>query len=1330
MKIAAEPKRDRRRASWQWLLDRTWLAGILAGVTPLRAWANPEGMHVAQGTVSTVANGSRLDITASQNAVIDWQRFNIRQNETTAFHQPSSTAVVWNQIFDANPSQIWGHLEANGIVVLMNQNGFYFGPDSRIMVGGFVATTAPVAPSVPSGSGMWAFQGPPPSASIVNYGEIHAAKGGSLFLVAEKVENHGVLSAPDGTLGLYAGKEVLIAQRPDGRGLAATVRLPEGSVDNTGKLIADSGTVALHAQVVNQNGLIQANTVREHQGVIELVASEAINLGSQSLIQANGAADQISRGGHITINSTQSFSDQPGSRVEARGGAAGGEGGAMEISALYLDHLHSSLDGSAQPGWRGGQLRFDPYDITLTSSPDSTASSAPTVSAGDQPGSKLRLNVNAAFVGFSQVRLEATHDVTLENGTVWDLNTSTGISEVGCRLELMAGHNIVFGDNSRISSSGGWSVELYAGIDYSLATPTVRIGTGSVYLSGGPGAGGSGSIETADGQIRIEAGHELLVGGGYVRTSGGGQIVVRTGDGDVDAGTKNDGYEFTRRGAQISARGLGGISTAGGGDVNIDAGGRILGFTAPIGAFGTEPGNVNLKAGQGVFGHFMLRNGDGTIDSAQDVGSAPSPISLGLVNGGVQQHGWSVHAAQDLYLNEVYNPNGALNPNRVVYGARVAFQYDYASDATVTLSGDRSVHLLGTDLARVVNNADRPAIYAPRLSINAGSGGVELGNDLILYPSPKGSLSIHTTDGGSLFSTPGEYHQIVMSDSESADYSTFALSHAATPLHQGSDMAAVKIEVSGDLKNLFIRTPTASDMIVHGNVRNFAYEGQNLAASDITRLSIDGDYSSRIDRTYVTLDAPPNLDVFTDPRQAVYSTVASRLTWDPETRKLGFQGIMTESDRQALLHPLVYDLDVLGGRIADGQGGFVTHTAQFTTDTAAINLLFANTQDVPSSPLARNGLQIGGPGRFEFKGRNLDLGASSGIRTTGPLLNIALPISGASISVSLSGNLDMTSSQIASFNGGGIDVSAQGRMNVGSQEQFTSDDTPKGIYTGHGGDVTVRAKGDVSVTGSRIASYDGGDVTVISELGTVDAGQGAKGFFGVTTSQLDPSTGKLGIRNDKFFGSGIMALTRTDSEAKVGNIVVRANQDISANSGGILQLAFNQVDQTGASVTLDAGGSILANQSGVLGGNVNLRASKDIQGIVVANQNIIIDARQSVSVTALAGGSATVTAGDKVSGSIVSAGSSSVSGSEVSASVISTGGSASTSGDTSSAKVGAFAGVSAPTTTKVTEETSKTVASTSSDASEDDELKKKQKSNTVLPTLSRSTGRVTVILPK
>ena len=130
---------------------------------------------------------------------------------------------------------------------------------------------------------------------------------------------------------MHAGQEVLLNERADGRGFSATVRLPAGSVDNEGNLVADAGTIALQAQVVNQNGIIQADSVLNENGVVELVASDSLNLGANSTISAKGDTQGISPGGFVIAKSGNSFSDTSTSTVTVSGGTTGGRDGVVEV---------------------------------------------------------------------------------------------------------------------------------------------------------------------------------------------------------------------------------------------------------------------------------------------------------------------------------------------------------------------------------------------------------------------------------------------------------------------------------------------------------------------------------------------------------------------------------------------------------------------------------------------------------------------------------------------------------------------------------------------------------------------------------------------------------------------------------------------------------------------------------------------------------------------------------------------------------------------------------------------------------------------------------------
>ena len=350
------------------------------------AMANPTGMTVHGGSATATSSGSQLTVTTtSQNTSLNWQSFNIAAGETTIFHEPSTTSIVWNQINNANPSQIYGSLQANGIVVLLNSSGFYFGPNSFVSAAGLVVSTANCMPPQNTGGG-WEFNGPPPLASIVNYGQIKIGNGGSAFLIADRIENHGSITAPGGTIGLAAGQTVLLSERPDGRGMSMAVTLPSGSVDNEGRLIADGGTIAMNAKVVNQNGFIQANSVQNVNGTIELVASDQLTLGANSQIIASGDDSASgSAGGNVTLQSGNNFSDNVGSQIITTGGTQGGNGGNVEISAPNVQSLNSSINARAQAGGTAGKLLLDPDYIILDTSGSGSAGSG-TVSYGDNPG--------------------------------------------------------------------------------------------------------------------------------------------------------------------------------------------------------------------------------------------------------------------------------------------------------------------------------------------------------------------------------------------------------------------------------------------------------------------------------------------------------------------------------------------------------------------------------------------------------------------------------------------------------------------------------------------------------------------------------------------------------------------------------------------------------------------------------------------------------------------------------------------------------------------------------------------------------------------------------
>ena len=1459
------------------------VTGLLIFGFAANVLANPAGMTVARGSASAQQSGSQLTVTASQNAFLNWKTFNIAAGETTQFIQPSSSSVVWNRVNDSNPSQIFGNIQANGVVVLLNSSGFYFGANSYVSAAGLVVSTAQCSPPE-NGGGSWQFNGPPPLASIVNYGHLQIGAGGSAFLIADKIENHGTIEAPEGTIGLASGQTVLLSERPDGRGMSMAVTLPQGSVDNYGNLIAPAGTIALNARVVNQNGVLQANSVREQSGVIELVASDSLALGAGSQILAQGDASASgSAGGTVTLKSGNTFSDTVGSQIVTAGGDRGGRGGDVEVSATTILSLDSSMNAGAQSGWLGGMFLIDPVNITLGNSGAGGVPDSGTVAYNSGSGT-LFLNVDTAFLNknFSLITLQATQDITLEAGTLWDLSASTGVA--GGEVRLQAGRDIVLGAGSQIFDAAAWAVTLEAG--YNFVNQTVTAGTGSIVLnesssmetasgamalragndvsigtgslrsaSGGitaqavagsitleSGDAGSafGSIQSGSGSISLTALQNIDAGSGYITTSGGGSITAHALEGNIGTGYFAQGYVFKNGASSINTAydlsgGLGGISTAGGGDVTLIAGGNVTSVlpgnrgyyyngdffsplnstyaTAGAGAYGRQAGNVTIVAGGDVTGNYMVANGVGSIYAGVLMDGSGNPLkdlsdqyvlgstgsagtaalnpdlALGLVKGG-----WNVAAAQNIFLQEVRNPNGIFNVNG---SSAMKHYFDYDPANFVTLSAGNQVQLGAgastlprSDLLRV------PVVYPSQLDVTAGAGGITLVGDsfynqLILFASPQGGLTLKTTSGGRLIgklpnvSNIPQIFSLIVSDSSKKQYKTtgdFGLNdHAATPVHLDHS-TPLTLDIDGDMNLVLVGAPEAAQIRVGGNLNNSRFQGMNLAASDTTRIQVAGDINNRGAFTSVNLDlyagtAPPELSYLSQSLSITpnAATLASSLYYDPVTHVMTYQNIpgQTLASVLSLLQNLTVQVYVNGVPQWEDAYATIPKTAVVSVLNAATALALTDQYNQinaasglaagVSAPDSTSGIVIGGGGKLEVSARNADLGTTLGIRSVGAGLygGSTSPLgklfnTGADLSLVTSGDLNLYSSSVASLNGGKLVVNVGGTLNVGSSEFTVNTFAARGIFSSSGSDVFVYAQNNINLNGSRIAAFDGGNVTVESFRGDINAGNGGLGGVILSAFYVDPITHTVYQNTPTVFGSGILSETFGPRDAQypapdavLGNILVQTpNGNFNANKAGVIQLAFNKLEYPGATVEVLAGyelrdvngnpvsagqlrdgtpvlvsadRNINASSSGVVAQNGILKATGNVDGAIFAKGNIDVGAVNNVNVTALAQGTANVSAGGDVSGTVIGIGGVSASGGSVDATLLSN---TSISGETSG-QSGFSQGTAASATAQAAQTEVAAQAKEEGTDADAEDLKKNKKGIT----LAQKVSRVTVLLP-
>jgi len=271
--------------------------------------ALPQGATTVNGTTNITSSGNNMNVTASDKAIVSWNSFNIGQASTVNFVQPSSSATVLNRVVGVDPSSIYGTLNANGRVVLVNPNGILFGAGSQVNVNALMASTLDISNSDFIAGKYNFFQNGKPG-WIINQGHIHISNGGYVVLLSNAIANSGVIEAPLGHVVLASGQTATVMGLDDNSDISVVINDavangvfgPDGqkmgsAIKNSGTIQADGGKVILTAKVlnsvfdyaVNNSGVIQANSLQNNNGVVEITASGApvINTGTIAATQVN-----------------------------------------------------------------------------------------------------------------------------------------------------------------------------------------------------------------------------------------------------------------------------------------------------------------------------------------------------------------------------------------------------------------------------------------------------------------------------------------------------------------------------------------------------------------------------------------------------------------------------------------------------------------------------------------------------------------------------------------------------------------------------------------------------------------------------------------------------------------------------------------------------------------------------------------------------------------------------------------------------------------------------------------------------------------------------------
>ncbi|GGA02689.1 YDG domain-containing protein [Dyella caseinilytica] len=455
----------KRSVTGQRSMALSLLAMSLSMAGLAHAGAAPTGGQIVSGSGQIQQVGHVTTIRQdSSTLMLNWQSFNVGSDQTVDFLQPGSSAIAINRIFSNTPSEIDGHLNANGQVWLINPNGVLFGQSAQVNVGSLVASTLDFDDSTLdtnnrsfSGSG---------KGSIVNRGTITAANSGYVALLGNQVSNQGTITAQLGTVALAGGSAVTLTFTGS---QLVHVQVDQSTLDNLAEnrqlIVADGGRVimtagakdALLASAVNNTGVVQAQTVQNHGGTITL-------LGGMT-------AGQVNVGGTLDASAPN-----------------GGSGGSIETSAANFNLANDAHITAAAPHGQAGTWLVDPTDLIISSTDATTISN--TLQGGtsvtEQTTANTVTGVGTQSAGLGDITLAAGAQVSWSNpASTLALEAYNGINVNG----QISGSGKVFMQATGTSGGGitigsGGSIQGGAGVTLVTATKFVNNGSSTAVSTG------------------------------------------------------------------------------------------------------------------------------------------------------------------------------------------------------------------------------------------------------------------------------------------------------------------------------------------------------------------------------------------------------------------------------------------------------------------------------------------------------------------------------------------------------------------------------------------------------------------------------------------------------------------------------------------------------------------------------------------------------------------------------------------------------------------------------------------------------------------------------
>ena len=540
----------------------TGLIGVVVGSPGYALAANlPTGAQVISGGVNFDQSGANKlkVIQQTQSAIVNWESFDIGKNAFVDIVQPNIDSAMLSRVIGANPSEIFGTLNATGHLYLVNPNGIIFGKDSSVNVHALIASTLDIADAAFL-SGNISFNGDS-EAAVINLGSINAKDFATL--IGGKVDNSGSISVPGGDAALLAADAVLEVGEASGGTITLDLSgLLGGTASNSGSINVASattqgGSATILGEQLSVGGSVDSSGVTGG-GIINVggdFQGGNSNLSNAQNVNVSGSlrADSIisGSGGRVIVwaDGVTTFTGD----ISATGFTSGGF---AEVSGKNILNFKGIVDLTSDSGVVG-TLLLDPTNITISNVGTHTSiatSGSTNLDPSAATGSIISLSTLNAALASSNVTIQTAAGGGAEVGNI---SVDSGLAITGSNdLTIIAD-----GDVTMISGS----INLGSG-DLSVTAGNTRT-DGTILLFSTITAGDL--VLVADDAIQITGAVDVSNGGGTIsgtvsQTAGSVTVNNIATPATISSSTNNGNVTFQGSG-NLSIDSI----TAGTGDVRV-----------------------------------------------------------------------------------------------------------------------------------------------------------------------------------------------------------------------------------------------------------------------------------------------------------------------------------------------------------------------------------------------------------------------------------------------------------------------------------------------------------------------------------------------------------------------------------------------------------------------------------------------------------------------------------------------------------------------------------------------------------------------------------------